>query len=256
LSVGQPGKIPSSKTYDQLYGKNRWGSTYNISNAIGQGEVLTTPIQLANVAAAISNRGYYYTPHIIKNIEGHTVDAKYTTPNHTTINKEHFEPIVQGMFDVYNHGTAAGVQVKGIEICGKTGTAENFVKVNGTRMQLTDHSIFVAFAPKDNPKIALAVFVENGYFGSRFAGKIASLMVEKYLKDTITRIDLEDWILRHTLEHEYTKPYSGKPFGINRNTTLEVVEEAEYKELKELLKQLKNKSINSEELKFTQGSNL
>jgi penicillin-binding protein 2 len=256
LSVGQPGKIPSSKTYDQLYGKNRWGSTYNISNAIGQGEVLTTPIQLANVAAAISNRGYYYTPHIIKNIEGHTVDAKYTTPNHTTINKEYFEPIVQGMFDVYNHGTAAGVQVNGIEICGKTGTAENFVKVNGTRMQLTDHSIFVAFAPKDNPKIALAVFVENGYFGARFAGKIASLMVEKYLNDTITRTDLEDWILRHTLEHEYTKPYSGKPFGINRNTTLEVVEEAEYKELKELLKQLNNKSKNSEELKFTQGANL
>jgi penicillin-binding protein 2 len=123
-------------------------------------------------------------------------------------------------------------------------------------MQLTDHSIFVAFAPKDNPKIALAVFVENGYFGARFAGKIASLMVEKYLNDTITRTDLEDWILRHTLEHEYTKPYSGKPFGINRNTTLEVVEEAEYKELKELLKQLNNKSKNSEELKFTQGANL
>ena len=256
LSVGQPGKIPSSKTYDQLYGKNRWGSTFNLSNAIGQGEVLTTPIQLANMTAAIANRGYYYTPHIIKHIEGHVIDKKYTTPNHTTINKEHFEPIIQGMFDVYNHGTAASVQVKGIEICGKTGTAENFVKVNGQRMQLTDHSIFIAFAPKDNPKIALAVFVENGYWGARFAGKIASLMIEKYINDTITRTDMEDWLLKHTLEHEYAKPYSGQPFGINKNTTLEVVSEPEYLELKELLNQLNSKSRDAEVDKKNQGVNL
>jgi penicillin-binding protein 2 len=256
LSVGQPGKIPSSETYDQIYGKNRWGSTFNISNAIGQGEVLTTPIQLANMTAAIANRGYYYTPHIIKNIEGHTIDAKYTTPNHTTINKEHFEPIIQGMFDVYNHGTAASLQVKGIEICGKTGTAENFVKVKGQRMQLSDHSIFIAFAPKDNPKIALAVFVENGYFGARFAGKIASLLIEKHINETISRTDMEDWILKHTLEHEYAKPYSGQPFGINKNTTLEVVDDSEFKQLKELLNQLNSKSRNPDELKKTQGVNL
>lgn len=256
LSVGQPGKVPNSKTYDQVYGKNRWGSTYNISNAIGQGEVLTTPIQLANMTAAIANRGHYYTPHIIKSIEGQTIDSKYTTPRHTTINKEHFEPIVQGMFDVYNRGTGAAVQVKGIEICGKTGTAENFLKVNGQRMQLTDHSIFIAFAPKDNPKIALAVFVENGYWGARFAGKIASLMIEKYINDTITRIDMEDYLLKHTLEHEYAKPYSGKPFGINRNSTLEVISDSDYKELKKLLKELNNKSRNPEEIKKNQGANL
>ena len=240
LSVGQPGKIPDSKTYDRVYGKNRWGSTYNLSNAIGQGEVLTTPIQLANMAAAIGNRGYYYTPHIIKKIEGDKIDAKYTTPIHTTINKEHFEPIVQGMFDVYNHGTAATVQIPDIEICGKTGTAENFVKVNGKRMQLTDHSIFVAFAPKDNPKIAIAVFVENGYWGSRYAGRIASLMIEKYIKGKITRTDMEDWILSHSLENEYMKPYTGEAFGINKETGFQVVDEVELKRLKEELNQLNN----------------
>jgi len=223
LSVGQPGKIPNSKTYDQLYGKNRWGSTYNLSNAIGQGEVLTTPIQLANMAAAIGNRGYYYTPHIIKKIEGETIDPKYITKNYTTIDKQYFEPIVQGMFDVYNYGTASTVQIPGIEICGKTGTAENFTKINGVKTQLTDHSIFVAFAPKDNPKIAIAVFVENGYWGSRFAGRIASLMIEKYIKGYITRTDMEDWILTHSLENEYSKPYSGEPFGINAATILQVI---------------------------------
>ncbi len=224
LSVGQPGKIPNSKTYDRLYGDNRWGSTYNLSNAIGQGEVLTTPIQLANMAAAVGNRGYYYTPHIIKSIQGGTIDPKYTTKNYTTIDKEHFEPIVQGMFDVYNFGTASMVRIPGIEICGKTGTAENFTKINGVKTQLTDHSIFVAFAPKDNPTIAIAVFVENGYWGSRFAGRIASLMIEKYIRDEITRTDMETWILTHGLESEYKKPYSGQPFTINKGATIDIIE--------------------------------
>ena len=119
------------------------------------------------------------------------------------------------MFGAYNYGTAAGVQIPGIEICGKTGTAENYTKIDGKRQQLTDHSIFVAFAPKDNPKIAIAVFVENGYWGGRYGGKIASLMIEKHIKGEITRTDLEDWILSHSLEEEYAKPLSGKPFPIN-----------------------------------------
>ncbi len=223
LSVGQPGKIPDSETYDRLYGDNRWGSTYNLSNSIGQGEVLTTPIQLANMAAAIGNRGYYYTPHIIKKIQGGEIDKKYLTPNHTTIDKEHFEPIVQGMFDVYNHGTAASVQVPGIEICGKTGTAENFIKIDGVKTQLTDHSIFIAFAPKDNPTIAIAVFVENGYWGSRFAGRIAGLMIEKYISGKITRTDMETWILTHGLESEYEKPHSGIPFTINKGAIIDII---------------------------------
>ena len=208
LSVGQPGKVPTAKTYDRGYGKSKWYTTFTISNAIGQGEVLATPIQLANMAAAIGNRGFYYTPHIIKDIEGESIPENFTTPKYTTIDKQHFEPVVQGMFDVYNKGTAKWVQIPGIEICGKTGTAENFAIINGEKTQLTDHSIFVAFAPKDNPKIAIAVFVENGYFGSRFAGRMASLMIESYIKGEISRTDMEDFVLRHTLKHEYAKPYS------------------------------------------------
>lgn len=224
LPVGQRGRIPNGDYYDRAYGDNRWGSTYIVSNAIGQGEVEATPIQLANMAAAIGNRGYFYTPHIIKAIEGDTIPSKYTTPKYTTIDQAHFEPIIEGMFDVYNKGTAATLRIPGIDICGKTGTAENYVKINGEKTQLTDHSIFVAFAPKDNPQIAIAVFVENGYWGSRFAGRMASLMIEKYIKGEITRTDMEDWILTHSLEHEYEKPYSGEPFKINGETTLQVID--------------------------------
>ncbi|NNL82046.1 MAG: penicillin-binding protein 2, partial [Winogradskyella sp.] len=107
LSVGRPGRIPDGDYYNKAYGKNRWGSTYIVSNAIGQGEVEATPIQLANMAAAIGNRGIYYTPHIIKSIEGETIDPNFTTPKYTTIDKKHFDPIIDGMFDVYNDGTAS-----------------------------------------------------------------------------------------------------------------------------------------------------
>nr|WP_321244192.1 penicillin-binding protein 2 [uncultured Psychroserpens sp.] len=224
LPVGQKGRIPNGSYYDKAYGDNRWGSTYIVSNAIGQGEVEATPIQLANMVAAIGNRGYYYTPHIIKEIEGDTIPSKFTTKRQTTIDKRHFEPVVQGMFDVYNKGTAASLRIPGIDICGKTGTAENFIKIDSVKTQLTDHSIFVAFAPKDNPKIAIAVFVENGYWGSRFAGRMASLMIEKYINGEITRTDMEHWILTHSLENEYAKPYSGEPFKINGETTLQVID--------------------------------
>ncbi len=193
---------------------------------------------IGNMAAAIGNRGYYYTPHIIKTIEGDTIPSKFTTPKYTTIDRKHFEPVIEGMFDVYNDGTAKALKVEGIEICGKTGTAENFAIIDGKKTQLTDHSIFVAFAPKDNPKIAIAVFVENGYWGSRFAGRMASLMIEKYIKGKITRTDLENWILTHSLENEYAKPLSGEPFKINGETTLQVIDNYAIKlEDQETLKQ-------------------
>ena len=227
LAVGQKGRIPDGAYYDAAYKKGRWASTYVVSNAIGQGEVDATPIQLANMTAAIANRGYYYTPHIIKEIENDTIPTKFTQRKYTTIDKQHFEPVIEGMFDVYNKGTAAHLKVPDIEICGKTGTAENFVRIDGKKTQLTDHSIFVAFAPKENPKIAIAVFVENGYWGGRFAGRIASLMIEKYIKGEITRTDLERWVLDHTLEHEYDKQYSGKPFKINGETRILRVEDYE-----------------------------
>ena len=205
LPTGKRGKVPDSKTYKRMYPNGGWRSTTIISNSIGQGEVLMTPIQLANMMATIANEGYYYTPHIIKKIEGHKIDKKFTTKHVTTIDKKHFEPIISGLFDVYNLGTARALRVEGIDICGKTGTAENFAKIGGVRVKLEDHSIFVAFAPKDNPKIAIAVMVENGGYGATIAGPIASLMIEKYLRQKITRTDLEKRILATSLQGRYAK---------------------------------------------------
>jgi penicillin-binding protein 2 len=216
LPTGKPGRIPDRKFYDRVYGENRWSSSYIISNSIGQGEVETTPIQLANMVAAIANRGHYFTPHIIKKIGAEKIsNPEFTEAKHTTIEKRHFDPVVDAMAEVYKNGTARWLQVKDLEIAGKTGTVENFTRIDGVRTQLTDNSVFVAFAPVDNPKIAIAVYIENGYFGSRYAGHIATLMIEKYLKGEITRVDLEKRMLEKTLEHEYAKPYSGQPFKIN-----------------------------------------
>ncbi|GAB1307756.1 penicillin-binding protein 2 [Urechidicola sp. KH5] len=205
LPVGRKGRIPDSNFYNIWYPNTSWQATYTLSNAIGQGEVETTPIQLANMTAAIANRGYYYTPHIVKKIDGNSVDKKYTTRHKTTIDREHFEPVVEGLFDVFEHpnGTAYSSRVPGIEICGKTGTAENYTRIDGERVKLTDHSIFVAFAPKDNPKIAVAVFVENGYWGSRWAGPIATLMIEKYLNGETKRPYIERRMFEGSLQDEY-----------------------------------------------------
>ncbi len=216
LPPGKRGKVPTTKLYDKYYSAGGWRSTTIISNAIGQGEILTTPIQLCNVMAAVANQGYYYTPHVIKKIQNQSIDTKFTTKHQTTVDQQYFPPVINGLFDVYNKGTASRLKVEGIDICGKTGTAENFTKINGVRTQLTDHSIFVAFAPKDDPKIAIAVFVENGYWGARIAGPVSSLMIEKYLKGTITRTDLEKRMYETSLEKEYAKVISGEPFSINR----------------------------------------
>jgi penicillin-binding protein 2 len=205
LPTGKKGNIPSSKTYKKIYPNGGWRGTTIISNAIGQGEVLMTPIQLANMMSAVANQGYYYTPHIIKKIKGEKIDAKFTTKHVTTIDKKYFPPMINGLFDVYNKGTAYALRVEGIDICGKTGTAENFAKIGGVRTKLEDHSIFVAFAPKDNPKIAIAILVENGGYGSQIAGPIASLMIEKYLRKKITRTDLETRVLNISLQGRYAK---------------------------------------------------
>ena len=218
LPPGKKGLIPSSEFYNRWYKypKYKWYATATISNAIGQGEVILTPMQMVNFTAAIANKGWYYKPHILKKISNiDTISSKYTKRYNTTIDAQYFEPVIEGMFDVYNEGTAKYIQIPGIEICGKTGTAENFTKIDGKRVQLTDHSIFIAFAPKDNPKIAIAVIVENGYWGSRWAGRIAGLMIEKYLKGKITRKDMEAYVLSGSLLEEYEKPYSGKTFNIN-----------------------------------------
>lgn len=179
------GFVPESTYYDRFYGRNRWNGHTIISLAIGQGELGVTPIQMANFSATIANRGWFYTPHYIKEIDGDPlIDSTYTMKRHVGIDAEHFEKVVDGMFRVIESGTGRGVRFSpDIEICGKTGTAEN---PHGK-----DHSIFIAFAPKDNPKIAIAVYVENVGFGSTWAAPITSLMIEKFLTDTITRPHIE-----------------------------------------------------------------
>ena len=205
LPTGRRGNIPTSKTYQKAYPNGGWKATAVVSNSIGQGEVLMTPIQLANMMAAIANRGYYYTPHVIKSIKGRAIDPKFKTRHETTIDKKYFPPVIEGLSEVFKTGTAYFLKVEGIEMCGKTGTAENFAKVNGKRVQLEDHSIFVAFAPKNDPKIAIAVLVENGGFGANIAGPITTLMVEKYIKRKVTMKDREKRMLERSLQGEYNR---------------------------------------------------
>lgn len=213
LPSGQPGLIPDGKYYDARK-KFRWNASSIISNAIGQGEIITTPIQLANVTAAIANRGYFYTPHIVKKIGNNKkIDTIYITKKQTTIDKEHFKPVIEGMCEVFKSGSGRWSQVNGIDICGKTGTVENFAIINGKKEQLPDHSILIAFAPKENPKIALAVFVENGGFGSTYAAPIASLIIEKYINKKISRKNIEENIINKSLQDIYNKQLQ-KPLDI------------------------------------------
>ena len=213
--LGQPGLIPDSKYYDKWYPNNRWRAATTISNGIGQGEILTTPIQLGNIAASIANRGWFITPHFVKKISNDSIKLKYREKVYSSIDSIHFEKIVQGMYDVIEKGTAQNSKIRGIEIVGKTGTAENFIKIDDVRKQLTDHSIFIGFAPKENPKIAIAVFIENGYWGTRWAAPIASLMMEKYLNKKVERKYLEKYIFNGNLMNEYLKPYTKSNFSIN-----------------------------------------
>ena len=212
--TGKPGFIPTSAYYNSWY-NNSWKAVTTISNSIGQGEILTTPIQLANFAATIANRGWYITPHFVKEIENDSININYKKINKTLINKEHFEPVIQGMINVVEKGTATNSIIRNIKIAGKTGTAENFIKINGIKKQLTDHSIFIGFAPANDPKIAVCVFIENGYWGSRWAAPISSLIIEKYINGKIERNWLEKYILEGDLSAEYLKPYLKSNFNIN-----------------------------------------
>lgn len=213
LPVGKKGFIPDADYYNYWYKKGGWKSATVVSNAIGQGEILTTPIQMANFTAAIANRGYFIQPHFLRSLDNDSL--KLYQKKQTSIDSIHFEKVINGMYQVVERGTAKIAKIKGIEVCGKTGTVENFIKINGVKTQLTDHSIFIAFAPKDDPKIAIAVYVENGYWGARWAAPIASLMIEKYLNGSVKRKWLEDRMLNGSLLAEYKKPYSGEPFLIN-----------------------------------------
>jgi penicillin-binding protein 2 len=163
--------------------------------AIGQGELGFTPMQMANMTAAIANRGYYITPHIGKRINGKDIlqlDSSIVK-NETGIAAKHFNEVVEAMHKVVEQGTGTSAKIDSIQVCGKTGTVQN---PHGD-----DHSTFIAFAPKEDPKIAISVYVENGYWGSRWAAPIAGLMIEQYLRDTITRPAIEKRMLEGDLIH-------------------------------------------------------
>ena len=194
------GNIPSVNYFNRIYGENKWRSSMIISLGIGQGEILTTPIQMANLYACIANKGYYITPHIIKKITDPLTGKDVTHPykKHTSkVDVQHFNPVIEGLFEVVEMGTARAARVEGITMCGKTGTAQNPHGDN--------HSMFAGFAPKENSKIAIAVVVENAGYGGTYAAPIASLMVEKYLNDTIQakRLPLEKRMLEANLLHKY-----------------------------------------------------
>ncbi len=188
------GYIPDVAYYDRYHGKGRWKSLTVISLSIGQGELGITPLQMANMAATIANRGYYYTPHLVKGVKGkESIDPRFKEKHFTDIDTAYFTPIIEGMSMAVKAGTATVARMSDIEVCAKTGTAQN---PHGE-----DHSIFIAFAPRNNPKIAISVYVENGGFGATWAGPVASLLIEKYLKDTVSRPYLEQHLLNFNRQY-------------------------------------------------------
>lgn len=192
------GFVPTPEYYDSRYSSSwNWGTV--ISCAIGQGEMGCTPLQMANLAAIVANRGYYYIPHMIKHIEGRdSIDSRYYERHYTMVDSINFVPVVEGMWRSVNvAGTSGKARLEGWDVCGKTGTAEN---PNGA-----DHSTFLSFAPKDNPKIAISVYVEHGGFGASIALPIASLIEELYLTDTITRPKMVEDVLN--FQPNYTRNY-------------------------------------------------
>ncbi|WP_425636392.1 penicillin-binding protein 2 [Algoriphagus yeomjeoni] len=192
LGVDMPnekiGDVPSSRYYDRVYGEGRWKYSTIYSLSIGQGELLVTPLQMANLAAIFANKGFYYTPHLIRAIDGDNtkIPKEYQTKHMVGVDAYHFDMVQDAMVQAL-YGTATRAIMKDIQIAGKTGTAQN---PHGE-----DHSVFIAFAPKENPQIAIAVYVENAGWGGRAAASTASLMIEKYLKDSISRPDLENYVI-------------------------------------------------------------
>lgn len=182
LGVDLPGEsrgfIPNAKFYDKIYGEGHWSANTIISVSIGQGEILATPLQIANIAATIANRGHYITPHVVKEIQDTIMPAEYLEVHHPTIDKKHFLDVAEGMRMAVTGGTCRLAALPDIEVCGKTGTAQN---PHGK-----DHSAFIGFAPYHEPKIAVCAYVENAGFGATFGVPIGSLVIEKYLKGSIS----------------------------------------------------------------------
>jgi len=186
------GNVPTVQYYDKYFGKGHWRSSTVVSLSIGQGELGITPLQMANTMCIIANRGFFYIPHIVKKIGNKAnPEKRFTEKNYTDVNPNYYDIVQDGMESVVESGTAAASKIKGITVCGKTGTAQN---PHGR-----DHSLFVGFAPRENPRIAIGIMVENGGWGAEWAAPIASLMIEKYLTDTITRPAMEKKMLEGVL---------------------------------------------------------
>jgi penicillin-binding protein 2 len=185
------GIIPNTAFYDRWYGKHRWAFSTIRSIAIGQGEVKMTPLHMANLAAIMANKGWYYDPHFAKKIGNKPVTS--FEKHKTMVDAKHFDPVISGMWRVVNEdaGTAGRARIEGIDVCGKTGTVQN---PHGK-----DHSVFIAFAPQENPKIAIAVIVENAGFGGTWAAPIASLMIENYLLKECKSVTKETRVLNANL---------------------------------------------------------
>jgi penicillin-binding protein 2 len=197
------GNIPSVKYFNKIYGEKGWRAATIISLGIGQGEVLVTPLQLCNLYAAIANKGFYYTPHVVKHVahpENNKSAAVKTQKHYTRVNPVYFSRVIDGLESVMISGTARLSAIPGIAVCGKTGTVQN---PHGK-----DHAIFCGFAPKENPKIAIAVIVENSGFGGVYAAPIASLLLEKYLNDTISssRLPIIEKMKNTDLIHSSSTP--------------------------------------------------
>ncbi len=188
------GYVPTAEYYDKIY-RGAWSPYTVVSLSIGQGELGCTPLQMANLAAIIANRGYYYTPHIIKSIDGDSSSKeRFAERQYTMVEPKHFEPIVQGMWDGVNvGGSSTSARLPGLDVCGKTGTAQN---PHGD-----DHSTFLSFAPRDNPKIAISVYVENGTWGASAALPIASLIEEMYLTGEIKRQWMLDYVKNKVINY-------------------------------------------------------
>lgn len=211
LTYEKIGIVKKPEYFDRLH-NGRWNGYSIVSMGIGQGELGTTPIQIANMVATIANRGYYIIPHAVKEIEGQQIDKRFRTRNYVGVNSSYYSMVVQGMRMSVMGGTSRVADIPGIEICGKTGTAEN---PTGTKK---DHSVFVAFAPMNNPKIAIAVYVENAGFGATYAAPIASLMMEKYLKDSVVRKPLEEKMMNMDLTSELKGVFAAQKAAYDART--------------------------------------
>ena len=197
LGVDLPGEsrgfIPNAKFYDKFYSEGRWSANTIISVSIGQGEILATPLQIANLSATIANRGHFITPHVVKEIQDTVMPSDLLKVRYPTVEAHYYEDVAEGMRMAVTGGTCRKAALSDIEVCGKTGTAQN---PHGK-----DHSAFMGFAPYREPKIAVAVYVENGGWGASFGVPIGSLVMEKYLKGSIApeRKYLEEQMLNTTL---------------------------------------------------------